>query len=112
VRYLLDTSVILGHVYGDRRTSSLLGRLGDMGAEFVTTDVVIVECLSRGTEAERHVIARLLESLSYVPSTPELALEAAELQRTQGLGLAESLLAAAAKVADAVLLRLPVPGSA
>ncbi len=108
MRYLLDSSAILGHVYGDRRTSQLLHRLHDMGGEFFTTDVVIVECLSRGTEGERHAIERLLDSLTYVPMSPQLAREAANLQRTDGVGLAEALLAAAAKAVDATLVRLPV----
>ena len=112
MRYLLDTSAILGHVYGERRTSQLLDRLRDLGGEFFTTDVVIVECLSRGTEAERHVIGRLLDSLTYVPMSPEIAREAANRQRTDGVGVAEALLGAAAKAADAALVRLPVPGSA
>lgn len=109
MRYLLDTSAVLGHVYGHRPTTTLVGRLVDEGGELCTTDVVMIECLSRGTEAERAVIGDFLDALTYIPITPAVAREAAAIQRSTGPGLAEALLAAAAASVDATLVRLP-PG--
>ncbi|MCC6619232.1 MAG: PIN domain-containing protein [Chloroflexi bacterium] len=106
VRYLIDTSVIMGHVYGDRRASALLHRLVDNGAELFTSDVIVWECLSRGTDAERDVLERLLASLTYVPVTRDVAFAAAALQRTTKLGMAEALLQAAATSVGAKLVRL------
>jgi predicted nucleic acid-binding protein len=112
MNYLIDTSLILGHVYGDRRASGMLNRLLDNGGELFTTDVIVWECLSRGTDPEREVIEELLDSLTYIPITPAIAREAAQVERATGAGRAETLLAAAAASIGATLVRLPVPGSA
>lgn len=111
VRYLIDTSAILGHVYGDRQATALLHRLLDEGGELLTTDVIVWECLSWGTDADREVIDELLESLTYVTVTRDIASAAARLERDIHVGMAEALLGAVAEASDAMLVRLPPMGT-
>lgn len=111
-RYILETAVILAHVYGDRRTSAQLHRLLDEGGEFYTTDVIVCEALSRGTVAERDLIAGLLDALIFEPTTPEVARRAADARRRRpDLSLAEAMLAAHAQDLRATIVTLPGPGA-
>jgi len=108
VRFILDTSILLNHVHGDRRTNVLLDRLHDQGAEFYTTDVIVCEALARGTEAELHVIERLLAGLTYAPITADVARAASRLLRDDArLGSTDALLDALSESLDAPMLTHP-----
>lgn len=100
--------MLLAHVYGDRRTSAHLHRLLDEGGEFYTIDVIVCEALSRGTAVERDTIAKLLDALIFVPTTPELARKAGAVRRRRpGISLADALLTAHAAALGAVVVRRP-----
>ena len=73
MRYLLDTTLVADHANGFAPAVALLGRLYEEGAELFTCDVVTCEALSGGTDEHLHAIARLLEPLEYVATSPEAA---------------------------------------
>jgi predicted nucleic acid-binding protein len=97
VRYLLDTTLIADHAHGFVPAVSLLSRLYEDGAELFTCDVVTCEALSGGTDGHLQAVARLLEPLEYVATSPTAArwAAAARLKRHRAgrkLGLGDSLI--------------------
>lgn len=101
MRYLLDTTVVADHANGFGPALELLARLYDDGADLFTCDVVMCEALSGGTEDHLQAIARLLEPLEYIATSPRAARWAAasRLRRHRAggkLGLGDSLIAGVA----------------
>jgi len=101
VRYLLDTTLIADHAHGFAPAVALLRRLYEEGAELFTCDVVTCEALSGGTDDHLDAVARLLEPLEYVATSPNAARWAAasRLRRHRAggkLGLGDSLIAGVA----------------
>jgi predicted nucleic acid-binding protein len=109
VRYLLDTTLIADHANGFPPAVALLGRLYADGADLFTCDVVTCEALSGGTDEHLHAVARLLEPLEYIATSPEAARWAAasRLRRHRAggkLGLGDSLIAGVAAEIDATVV--------
>jgi predicted nucleic acid-binding protein len=101
VRYLLDTTLIADHAHGFAPAVALLGRLYADGAELFRCDVVTCEALSGGTDDHLDAVARLLEPLEYVATSPAAAhwAAASRLRRHRAggkLGLGDSLIAGVA----------------
>jgi len=101
VRYLLDTTLIADHANGFEPAMRLLARLYAEGADLLTCDVVTCEALSGGTDEHLRAVARVLESLEYVATSPNAArwAAAARLKRHRAggkLGLGDSLMAGVA----------------
>ena len=101
MRYLLDTTMIADHANGFAPAVALLGRLYADGADLFTCDVVTCEALSGGTYDHLDAVARLLEPLEYVATSPKAARWAASsrLRRHRAggkLGLGDSLIAGVA----------------
>ena len=101
MRYLLDTTLIADHANGFAPAMALLRRLYGEGADLFTCDVVTCEALSGGTDEHLHAVARLLEPLEYVATSPGAARWAAasRLRRHRAggrLGLGDSLIAGVA----------------
>ena len=101
MRYLLDTTMIADHANGFVPALKLLARLYDDGADLFTCDVVTCEALSGGTDDHLQAVARLLEPLEYVATSPGAARWAAasRLRRHRAggkLGLGDSLIAGVA----------------
>ena len=101
MRYLLDTTMIADHANGFAPAVALLGRLYADGADLFTCDVVTCEALSGGTDDHLDAVARLLEPLEYVATSPKAARWAASsrLRRHRAggkLGLGDSLIAGVA----------------
>lgn len=109
-RYLLDTSVILDHLYGHLSATVLLARLFDEGAELLTCDVVVCELMSRGDDAHLHAVSRLLTVLDYVPTDPKAARAAGAARQAGRIGLADALIWAVARRADATVVVRKRPG--
>ena len=111
MRYLLDTTLIADHAHGFAPAVALLGRLYADGAELFTCDVVTCEALSGGTDDHLDAVARLLEPLEYVATSPAAAhwAAASRLKRHRAggrLGLGDSLIAGvAAELGAAVVTR-------
>ena len=98
MRYLLDTTLIVDHANGFAPAIALLSRLYSEGADLLTCDVVTCEALSGGTDKQLDAVARLLEPLEYVATSPDAARWAAasRLRRHRAggkLGLGDSLIA-------------------
>ena len=72
MRYLLDTTLLIDHANGHAPATELLERLYEQGAELFTCEVVVCEALSGGTDAQRAILARLIEPLEYVISVDDL----------------------------------------
>jgi predicted nucleic acid-binding protein len=109
VRCLLDTTLLIDHTNGYEAATELVARLFDEGTELYTCDVVTCEALSGGTDEHRQAVARLLEPLEYVSTSPSAALQAAEARlerhRLGGkLGLGDALIAAIAAELGAVVV--------
>jgi predicted nucleic acid-binding protein len=101
VRYLLDTTLIADHAHGFAPAVGLLRRLYEEGAELFTCEVVTCEALSGGTDDHLDAVARLLEPLEYVATSPAAAhwAAASRLRRHRAggkLGLGDSLIAGVA----------------
>ena len=101
MRYLLDTTLLADHANGFAPAVALLGKLYAEGADLFTCDVVTCEALSGGTDEHLEAIARLLEPLEYIGTSPKAARWAAasRLKRHRAggkLGLGDSLIAGVA----------------
>lgn len=101
MRYLLDTTMIADHAHGFVPALRLLARLYADGADLFTCDVVTCEALSGGTDEHLQAVARLLEPMEYVATSPNAAQWAASsrLRRHRAggkLGLGDSLIAGVA----------------
>ena len=101
MRYLLDTTLIADHANGYRPAVELLDRLFQEGAELFTCDVVVCEARSGGTREHQEAVARLLEPLEYVATSPQAAARAgaSRLRRHRSggkLGLGDALIAGVA----------------
>ena len=101
MRYLLDTTLIADHANGFEPAMRLLARLYAEGADLLTCDVVTCEALSGGTDEHLRAVARVLEPLEYVATSPNAARWAAasRLKRHRAggkLGLGDSLIAGVA----------------
>ena len=109
MRYLLDTTMVVDHAHGFAPAVALLRRLYEEGAELLTCDVVTCEALSGGTDDHLDAVARLLEPLEYVSTSPEAAGWAAtsRLSRHRAggkLGLGDSLIAGVAAELGATVI--------
>lgn len=109
MRYLLDTTLLIDHANGHEPATAMLARLYEQGAELFTCEVVVCEALSGGTDAQRAILARLIEPLEYVatdPATARVAGEARRLRREAGgrLGLGDALIAAVAGTLGATIV--------
>ena len=109
MRYLLDTTLLIDHANGHAPATELLERLYEQGAELFTCEVIVCEALSGGTDAQRAILARLIEPLEYVATDPGAARSAGEarrLRREAGgrLGLGDALIAAVAGARDATIV--------
>lgn len=109
MRCLLDTTLIADHAHGFAPAVALLGRLYADGAELFTCDVVMCEALSGGTDDHLDAVARLLEPLEYVATSPNAARWAAgsRLSRHRAggkLGLGDSLIAGVAADLGAIVV--------
>ena len=101
MRYLLDTTLIADHANGFEPAMRLLARLYAEGADLLTCDVVTCEALSGGTDEHLRAVARVLDALEYVATSPNAARWAAasRLKRHRAggkLGLGDSLMAGVA----------------
>jgi predicted nucleic acid-binding protein len=98
--YLLDTTVLVDHSLGAHGASGLLLRLFEDAAEIYTCDAVVAEALSKGHDEELVVIARLIQALEYVSTSPDAARWAGAVRRQRGRSsprrLADALVAGVA----------------
>jgi predicted nucleic acid-binding protein len=109
VRYLLDSTLIVGHGNGDSEAISFLARLFEDGHELYTCDVVTCETLSLSDAPDLRHIRNLLDALEYVSTTPEAARWAADSRlrrhRSGGkLGLGDALIAGIASTLGAIVV--------
>ncbi|MDP9336408.1 MAG: PIN domain-containing protein [Actinomycetota bacterium] len=108
-RYLLDTTVLIAHLRGDRAvTDALLQRLGE-GHSLGTTCVNIAE-IERGLRpAERKKAQVLLDRLAFFDTTREAATRAGRYQadwarRGRTIHTPDALIAGTARAHGAVLV--------
>jgi predicted nucleic acid-binding protein len=109
VRYLLDTTLLIDHTNGHPPAMATLARLFDEGGELFVCDVVVSEALSGGTDEHLHSVARLIDALEYVATSPHAARWAASSRlsrhRAGGkLALADALIAGVAATLEATIV--------
>ncbi|MGH2358684.1 MAG: type II toxin-antitoxin system VapC family toxin [Candidatus Limnocylindria bacterium] len=109
MRYMLDTTLIVDHANGYMPAMGLLHRLYEDGAELFTSDVVVCEALSGGSDDHLAAVSRLLQPLEFVATDPTSARRAgdARLRRHRSggkLGLGDALIAAVAVGLDATIV--------
>lgn len=81
MRYVLDTTVVLDHVFGYEPALHLLDRLFSETDQIYTCDVVTCEALSKGDQEALAVKRTLLDALEFVALAPEGARWAGEQRR-------------------------------
>lgn len=109
MRYLLDTTVLIDYVNGRPGAGAIVEQLFSQQADLITCDVVACECRSAGTDEHLQEIARLLEPLEYVATSPDAAAWAAasRLRRHREggkLGLGDALIAGVAATIGAIVV--------
>ena len=70
MRYVLDTTVVIDHVYGYRPAADLLDRLFAETGDIYTCAVVTCEALSKGDDFDLATKRALLDALEYVELAP------------------------------------------
>ena len=109
MRYLLDSTLLIDHANGDPAANALFDRFFEEGHELFTCDVVTCETLSRGDDQQRQQLARLLDALDYVATSPDMARWAGESRRLRHeaggrRALADALIGGIASVLDATVV--------
>ena len=108
MRYMLDTTLLIDTAVGTPTARAILDRLFAYPNDLYTCDVIACEALSGGTDEERQHIARMLEVLEYVSTTPEAARWAAASRRQRAASshrtLGDALIAAVAWSLEATIV--------
>src|SRR5439155_10739527 len=108
-RYLLDTTVLIGHLRGDasvtRRLLDLVGQGHDLG----TSCVNVAEVEHGIRPKERRAVSVLLDRLDFLPTTREAAVRAGRYQaefrrRGRTIHAAAGLIAGTARVHGAIIV--------
>jgi len=107
-KLLVDTSVLIDHLRGDPRASSLLGDAVRRGDELWSVTVVRTEILAGMRHHEEAATRRLLDQIQWQEVTVEIADRAGDLARRYlrshpGVDTVDHLVAAAALVLGADL---------
>lgn len=108
-RYLLDTTVLIAQLRGDRGVADLVLSLHRDGHSLCTSCVNIAE-IERGIQPrERKPTEALLDRLEYLPTTREAAFRAGRYQREwqrrgRTIHLADALVAGTARVHGAAVI--------
>jgi predicted nucleic acid-binding protein len=110
--FLLDTSVLVDLVRGDRRPRELLDRLDD-DAELWSVAIVRTELIAGARPEDGPSVRRVLDEVRWLPVDETLADLAGRMAAHfgpahQGIGLADYLIAAAVRLQGARLLTLNV----
>ncbi len=108
MRVLIDTSVLIDHLRGDRRAADLLLALARAGTELWSVTVVRTEVLAGMRSGEEAFTNRLLDQLHWADVTREMAdtagrLAARHLRSHPGVDTVDYLIAAAAQLLGAEL---------
>ena len=105
---MLDTTLLIDTAVGTPSARAILDRLFADPNDLYTCDVIACEALSGGTDEEREHVARMLDVLEYVSTTPAAARWAAESRRqrsaTSPRTLGDALIAAVARSRDATIV--------
>lgn len=101
MRFLLDTTLLIDHAQGRAGAAEVLDRLFSEPNDLMVCDVVVVEALSKGPDAEMVVIGSLIRAVEYVATHPEAARWAGESRRrrraTGPRSLADAIIAGVAQ---------------
>lgn len=108
---LYDSTILIAHLRGDDRATSLL--LADSGVGALASVISRAEIEGGMRSGERSAVARLFDGLRLLPVTDTVARRAGEELRRHrrshpGVDLADYLIAATAQEADASLVTLNV----
>ena len=108
---LFDSTVLIAHLRGDDRATTMLLEHGRR--ERLVSVVSRIELEGGMRSAERGAVARLFGVVTLVPLTDQIAQRAGEFLRAhrrshQGIDLADYVIAATADVRDASLATLDV----
>lgn len=107
--FLVDTSVLVDALNGRNGRPVLLERLIEQGHSLACCAVNVAEVYAGMRPKEERVTRALLESLSFLDLTWEVARRAGEIRREWGsrgrtLSVADCLIASAAMAHDAILI--------
>lgn len=91
MRYLLDTTVLIDFAHGTAAARSLMDSLFGEPNDLYTCDVVTAESLSGGDQEQGEVVARMLDALEYVSTSPAAARWAGKSRHRRAAGGARSL---------------------
>lgn len=108
-RYLLDTSVLIWHLRGDRSVEGYLLELLARGHRLGTSCVCITEIVRGLAPRERKQAFALLDRLDFLPTTREAARRAGEYQATfkqrgQTIHTPDALIAGTARAHGAIVV--------
>ncbi len=106
---LLDTSVAIDHLRGDRSAVDLLRRLVDVDGALVASEVVRFELIAGVRDHELEALEHFFSALSWIAVDEAITRSAGSLARRHrkafsGIDDADYLIAATALVLDAELL--------
>jgi predicted nucleic acid-binding protein len=106
---LVDTTIAIDHLRGDRRAVELLTSLVEREGTCAASEVVRFELLAGVRDGEIPALERFLSAVSWVPDGAEVARAAGELAREHrrahsGIDDADCLIAATALLLEADLL--------
>jgi len=109
VRYVMDTTFVIDFLRDDPAAVTRYARAFETGDELMVNEVVVCEAATGAAEHPDPDLARLLEPIDFIQPGPDAAHLAGQWRgeaRARGhqLSLPDSLIAAAAVVADAAVL--------
>lgn len=107
--YLLDTTVLIGHLRGDAAVQSHVRRIAARGHTIGTTCVNLAEVERGFRPREERSARRMLDRLVFLPTTREAAHRAGRYQadfgrRGRTIHTADALIAGTARVHGAILV--------
>jgi predicted nucleic acid-binding protein len=106
---LLDTDAVINILNGVRATQDFVDRLLTTGDTLSSCDVVVTEVLSGTRPADRHNVGVFMDTLDFLPSTPDVGRIAGQwrfdlARRGVTLATPDAIIAATALVWHATLV--------
>ena len=108
MRILIDTSVLVSILRGDRKLKEKLKKLAEENELIISgiTEAEIFSGKDMDVKEKREKIADLIEKFSKINPTNKIMREAGRIRRKYGIPLLDSIIIATAEVSDAVIFTL------
>jgi len=108
MRILIDTSVLVSILRGDRKLKEKLKKLAEENELIISgiTEAEIFSGKDMDVKEKREKIADLIEKFAKINPTNKVMREAGRIRRKYGIPLLDSIIIATAEVSDAVIFTL------